>query len=417
MRNRQNRWLWVIGLLLFLGMATHWGFQLYVKARLDELIRQARPQLEISYQEMHSSLLGRLQVQGVRLRGGSLPGPLQIEQLDIQGPTVFTYLLYNNPVTGTGPPRFIRLLASGLQMSLEQKGRTAGDECNLEGGIPPALLDKLGYGTLRGEATAGYRYRPELHQLESRVDLDIPGIQELAVDLQLRNVTPQGFKRGQLGTAALSEATVKLDLRPTFGKQLVEYCADKRQLTPAAFESSLARNLLDQLRRNGVIVGGGLESALQRYVENWGSLEVNLVPPVPMNLVFLSFVPSEQLHRKLGLEVLVNGDPVKGLRLGEARRDAAAVHEQPQERERFRPIRKRWLYQQVKPSELPAYVGRRVRLQERGDPARTGLLVDVANGEALVQQRLSGGRFMAYVSLAELVKAEVFVLKKVEETP
>jgi len=46
MRNRQNRWLWVIGLLLFLGVATHWGFQLYVKARLDELIRQARPQLE-----------------------------------------------------------------------------------------------------------------------------------------------------------------------------------------------------------------------------------------------------------------------------------------------------------------------------------------------------------------------------------
>ncbi|RTZ80648.1 MAG: hypothetical protein DSZ01_01900, partial [Gammaproteobacteria bacterium] len=136
-----------------------------------------------------------------------------------------------------------------------------------------------------------------------------------------------------------------------------------------------------------------------------------------MNLAFLPFVPVEQLHRKLGLEVLVNGEPVKGLRLGEVSRDVAAVHEQPQERKRFRLVRKRWLYQKVKPSELPAYVGRRVRLQERGDPARTGLLVDVANGEALVQQRLSGGRFMAYVSLAELVKAEVFVLKKVEETP
>ena len=71
----------------------------------------------------------------------------------------------------------------------------------------------------------------------------------------------------------------------------------------------------------------------------------------------------------------------------------------------------------MEPSKLSAYVGHRVRLQERGDPVRTGLLVDVANGEALVQQRLSGGRFMAYVSLAELVKAEVFVLKEVKEAP
>ena len=417
MRLRQNIWLRFIALFLFLGVALHWGFQFYVKGRLDQLIQQARPQLEIGYQEMESSLLGRLQLRGVGLQGASLPGPLQIRQLDIQAPTLFTYLLYNNPVTGAGPPRFVRLVASGLQMNLERKGRTGDDECNLEAGIPPSLLEKLGYGKLRGSLTAGYRYHPELRQLDSSIDLDIPGIQRLVLQLELNNVTPQGFKRGQLGTAALSEALVKLDVLPTFGKRLVEYCADRRQLTPAAFASVLVRNLLDQLRRNGVIPGPDLESSLQRYVENWGSLEVSLVPPVPMSLVFLPFVPSEQLHQKLGLEVLVNGEPVKGLRLGEVQADAVSVREQPQQARRFRLVRKRWLYQKVDPSRLSHYIGHRVRLQEQGDPIRTGLLVDVTNGKALVQQRLSGGKFMAHLSLAELVKAEVFVLKEVEEAP
>lgn len=149
-------------------------------------------------------------------------------------------------------------------------------------------------------------------------------------------------------------------------------------------------------------------------MHDWGSLEVSLVPPVPMHLVFLPFVPHEQLHRKLGLEVLVNGEPVEGMRLGKVKSEVVSKRKKAGEARRFGSIRKRWLYQDVKPANLLQYVGRKVKLQERGDLIRVGLLADVVDGEALVQQRLSGGKFVAHVPLKDVVKAEVFSLKVVE---
>lgn len=417
MKRSREKWLWLFGLPLFVGVLAHWGFHFYVKDELDDLIREAEPRFDIRYTEVATSLSGRVEVAGIQVRGAALTEPLVIDRLLVQGPNPASYFWHNNPISGTGPPGFLRLLAHGMELELEEPRRARGDGCDLHGGIPPQTLKRLGFESLEGNASAAYDFQPDFHVLEVSADLEISGIQNVKLEARLQNVTPEGFRRGQLGTAALSELTMTFDVHPTFGKRLVEYCAARRQLTPRAFEAVLARTLLEEVERAGVIPGPDLETALEHYVRHWGTLEMSLLPPVPMNLVFIPFVPTEQLHSKLGFEMYINGKQVRGLRFGRMKvavdEDSPRSVSQPR---RFKPFRKQWLYREVSPAALPAYIGHRVRLKERGDPVRSGLLVEVSNGKATVQQWIDGGKFMAHLSLGELTSAEVLLLKVVEDS-
>jgi len=46
---------------------------------------------------------------------------------------------------------------------------------------------------------------------------------------------------------------------------------------------------------------------------------------------------------------------------------------------------------------------------------RTGILVAVSDGRATVEQRVRGGKFVAYLDLDELVRSEVYLLAEVEK--
>ena len=414
MRRRRNLWLWIFGLPLFLGMLAHWGFHFFVLDRLDRLA-QGDSGVRFQYQEVRTSLLGEVEIEGARLALPGLAVPLELGRVELRGPAVPAYLLRNNPLAGFGPPRFLSVHVAEARLPLAGRAPGAGDGCDLDRGLSPRLFRVPGFDLLESEAKGRYGYRPEASTLEAGAELRVREGGELKLEVRLQNVTDEGFRGGQLGTALLSTFRVKVTVEPGFGRRLVRRCAARLQLTPAAFESRLAAAALESLERWGVVPGPGLERVLQRYAKEWGSLELDLQPPVPMSLAFLPFVPAEQLHEKLGLELLVNGEAVEGLRFGRVegvpekksvRRTAREAAPRPQGDQR---TRRQWVYRSVDPGRLSLYLGHRVRLQERGDPVRQGVLVEVRDDRAVVEQRVKGGKFMAHLSLEDLVKAEVLL--------
>ncbi len=114
------------------------------------------------------------------------------------------------------------------------------------------------------------------------------------------------------------------------------------------------------------------------------------------------------------MELLVNGQPIKGLELRLTGSREGRVSPAPKRAPRLR-VQKRWGFQPVPPSELYRYLGHRARLQERGDPVRSGVLVEVKDGQAVLRQHIRGGEFLAYLSLDQLVRAEVYRLQVVAE--
>jgi len=311
MRRRRNLWLWIFGLPLFLGMLAHWGFHFFVLDRLA----QDDSGIRFRYREVRTSLLGEVEIEGARLELPGLAAPLELGRVELRGPAVPIYLLRNNPLAGFGPPRFLSVHVAEARLPLAGRAPGAGDGCDLDRGLSPRLFRMLGFDHLEAEVKGRYGYRPEASTLEAGAELQVREGEGLELEVRLQNVTDEGFRGGQLATALLSMFRVKVTVEPDFGRRLVRRCAARLQLTPVAFESRLAAAAVESLERWGVVPGPGLERVLQRYAKEWGSLEFDLLPPVPMSLAFLPFVPAEQLHEKLGLELLVNGEAVEGLRV------------------------------------------------------------------------------------------------------
>jgi len=415
MKRRKGVLLWLVGLPLFLGVAAHWGLYFLAVDWLETTIRQLPPDIHLAYREVRTTLWGDMEIGEARLRLPGVPAPLEMKRVEIRVPSVPVYLLRNNPLFGFGPPAFLELRIPSIRLSLERVPAKADDGCDLEEGLSFQSLKRLGFPQLEGTFEARYHYRPSLSALQATLQARIEGIEKVSFETRLQNVTDQGLRNGQLATAMLSMAVLKVNLQHDFGRRLVRYCAAEHQLTPAAMEARFAALVAKKLRERGVLPGPDLEAALQNYVGSWGSLELALIPPVPMSLAFIPFVPPEQLHDKLGFEMLINGDPVQGVRLGKLAVAGENGKETVAHRLRPKVLRRRWVYEAVEPRRLSRFVGHRVRLQERGDPVRSGVLAEVREGKAVVEQRVRGGRFMAYLSLKELVRSEVLVRKVVEE--
>ncbi len=411
-----RRRLWLLLLPLLLATAAHLGFRLFVVRWLETRQAQLAPDVRMEYGGLETSLSGRVVFTDLRLEGGPLPGVLKVARLELEGPSLPAYLLHNNPLAGFAAPRFLRLRGRGAVLELPV---SAGDGCDPEAGLSPATFRGLGFRRLEGSFRGEYRHRPELSTLGFRMALEVNGIQRTKVEGELQNVTEEGFRNGHLATALLSTLMLRFHVQPAFGRLLVRHCAERRGLGTDAFRLRLAASLLDRLRQAGVAPASELREALLAFVRDWGTLELDMVPSAPIALAFLPFVPAEQLPERLGLGLTLNGRPVEGLRFRplSAPDAATAVREGDGAAPRRLGLpRSRWRYRPVAPSALGRYLGHRVRLQERGDPVRSGVLVEVADGRATVEQRVQGGKFVAYLSLDDLVRAEVFVLQEAEET-
>lgn len=74
-------------------------------------------------------------------------------------------------------------------------------------------------------------------------------------------------------------------------------------------------------------------------------------------------------------------------------------------------------YEQVSSADLASYIGKFVRIKPRSEPLREGLLRRIANGQAEVEQTLHGGKFTAFVPLAEIDSVEALLQHQVEPLP
>lgn len=410
----RKRWLWLAVLPLVALAAAHWGFRLLVEHGLATHFGRLSPGVVVEYGGLETALTGRVVLTSVRLTFRETPVSVTLPRLEIEGPSVAAYLLHNNPFTGFALPRHLKVRVPELVVPLTGLPDTPGDGCDLENGIPPQTLRAVGMSRLEGGFSARYRYQPALSTLSGEAALELYGVERLEVEVELQNVTEKGFRTGRFNTALLSALMVRLNLQPGFGRLLVRHCADRRQLTRPAFRARLAEGVLRRLQRLGLVATPEVQQAVSDFVRDWGVLEIDLVPPAPLALAFLPFVPVDRLVDRLGLELAVNGRPLRALKIRRPAWDEVDL-ETADTAPRLRMLRKQWRYRSVRPSRLGRYLGHKVRLQERGDPVRTGILVAVSDGRATVEQRMRGGKFVAYLDLDELVRAEVYLLAEVEK--
>ncbi len=410
---RYRRWLWMLGVVALLGIAAHWVFRYQVAARLDQWFQALPETMSGGYSGLVTDLRGHVVLEGVHLEGGVLPGPLEVARVDLKGPSLWRYLADSLLFSGVAPPRHLDFELQGLALELPPVAPETA--CQVEKAPALVQLGALGHDRLHGRGAGGYRYDPERRRLQGRARLVIPGVGEIALQALLSNVTAEGFEQAALGAAALKKLKFDLDVSPALGMRLIEQCARLKGLTSSAYRERLARAWLQGLENLGLVPDAELRKATERFVTDWGRLELALMPPAPLTLALIPFLPHDQLPEKSGLRVALNGTFLSGVRLvpvspapvTPSTRPAAAVRQTSSAVQR--PATKRTQWRTVSLTALPRYMGHVVRLHEIGRPPRSGLLEAVADGEARVRQRLRSGHFVAHVPLDRLERAEVLV--------
>ncbi len=397
MRRRGPRWwLWLLGLPLLLVVLAHWGFYFYVHHRLQAF------SAFLKYDRLKTSLLGSVELSGLRLPVPAFPEPLQARWVVLRGPAVYQYLAGHNPLSGLAPPKRLLLGIEGIHLPLSAGG---GGSCEPGQGVTPGLFRKLGLKALDGDVLIRYRFDPSAASLRSEGELEFHGLGRLVVASMLKNFTEAAFRENDPSRALLSHLKLTARVEPHFGRMLVNDCN-------MGGAERLFQRLNFQLAWVGLELTPESKMVVRNYLQDWGELEVELSPPMPVNLALLSLGRPDRLGDKLGLAARINGTPLTFINTvapagrfsqgaGSFSASRTVVH---------------WGFRRVTPGELKRYLGSRVRLQERGDPVREGILVKVGKHVAVVERHLQGGVLSAYIKLSELVRAEVWS-KEVKKVP
>ncbi len=434
MRRRGNIWVWLIGIPIILWAIAHWGFHYYVKYQLDKAILQAAPKATIHYQDLNTSLSGKIDVLGIDVVPTGMEQGIFIRSVHVSGPDALSYLVRQIPALGeSGPPERLTVVINGIELDIsgdkaaqldslaERTGYkkidgTQRDLCRTAGGASFSQFQELGFEKVQGDMKFGYQYASTGKKLYGDFDLDIKDMQRVTMSATLNNV-PALDAQQMLGVS-LARLKVTYDYDPEFGQKVVEYCAEKRNLTPEQFKLLMMDDMIREIEKNGVVLGVGLKTALKDFLANWGTLLVEISPPRPVGMFELMQLPREQIAEKLGLQLAVNDHLVTDLSfrvlegISLIRRNAGVG-------EKSKPLPPRieytWEYHKVAAGRLANYLDHKVIIKEHDGRVHKGKLIDVAGGRVSIQQRVSGGKFTAHLLSSNIASAQVRVRVKVQQ--
>ena len=435
-RRKGNTWVWLIGMPIIFWAIAHWGLYYFVKFRLDNAILQAAPHVTIHYQDLDTSLSGKIDIRGIDVAPAGQEQGFSIRAIHVQGPDAVSYLAkmilalgkIDPPDTLSVAVRDVVLDISGDRaVKLDRFGERAGyrkidgrqpDVCRAGSGPSLIQLQEMGFEKLHGDMRFGYQYLPSAQKLYSDFSFDIQGMQHLAMSLAVSNV-PALEAQKMLGVL-LNNLKITYENSPEFGQKVTEYCARKRGVTPEDFKLLMADELTREIERRGIVPGFGLKYALKEYVTSWGTLLIELSPPSPIGVFALMQLPREQIAEKLGLQLAVNDRLVTDLSfrildgVSLVRRNSGAGKKQ-------KPLPPKveymWEYRKVPVDRLSGYLDRRVILKERNGRTHKGILVEAKGGRISIQQRISGGKFTAHLQASNISSAQARVRVKVPAPP
>jgi hypothetical protein len=235
-----------------------------------------------------------------------------------------------------------------------------------------------------------YALNTRAKSLKYEMDMTIRDMTRFAMDMRMVGVSTNlsGEEVPQLRELGV---TVK-DL--SYNERMKNYCAGVSKITNEEYIKAEVEG--GMLQRAGIALGPGLRQAYRDYLTKAGEIQVRIRPTEDIDPRTLTMFKPEDLRTILNLTVTANGKPVEDLSFAlVAPSVPTAVARGPQD--------------DAKPQQLPAArPPPQVRVQERGQSQpREGTLLQVFEGNAVIERQLTGGSMSLKIPLPRIVKAEV----------
>ncbi|RMG35544.1 MAG: hypothetical protein D6720_06925 [Gammaproteobacteria bacterium] len=431
-RKTRRRLTLLVVLVVLVPLAFKGWLYLRVKLAVDDFIARVADRAQVEYQGIETDFRGAASVLGVRIRPATLSAPVVIERVRLATDDLW-YFLDPRPSFDDADarrPDQLRLQAFGISLPLNdqviaalrpQDASASGDGCD-ELSFAPAMLKALGMSRLLADMEGLYRFDRANERLRLETTIAIQGVETIHMGMELAGIVPEDLELGRATRAKLAAAELAVEIEPDFGQRLVTHCAALGQQSPEAYLASMIERSHRRLAETGIELGPALQKALDEFNRHWGRVDLRLRPPEPLAILQLLAISPDRLVSALGMTLAINGHPVTpldvrinpsrigsglpGVAPGIARKDESKMPRRYLIRREFVP---------VATDRLRGLVGRRVRITQRGEPIREGLLVEIANGRAVVEQRRPGGKVAAYVPLDQIVAVEVEAVRRIPQ--
>lgn len=258
----------------------------------------------------------------------------------------------------------------------------ASTACAAGTGFTLADMKKVGYEELVANLRADYTYDRRGRGLSTYLNLQVRDVFELTLEGRIPPSDVVFTVDRMSGIPRLSDLTLTLrDLSwaPRFNK----YCAGVLGISEAEYVDKRVQDARDAFREAGFDASEELLAALKEFTRGTASLTLSLNPREPFDPTGLDFEGDpEYMIDKLGLEVMVEGKPVRNL--GAVTEVAAADEETEQDQMDE-------TYQPTPLAELPLYLKSAVRVFTADGKLHEGYLDAVDAQKLVLTRHLAGG--------------------------
>ena len=411
------------------------------KNSIDKLVDMAAGQAEISYAGIETEVLKAVAVNGISIKPAGVDVEVTIDRIRLSSDDPLFFILSSDWKPGEGaPPDSLGFEISGLSVPVDAElmnaqmampglaPQSTGQPCENGLQIETPLLRAMGFERMNIDADGNYRIDSTQKTLDVGMFVDVRDVQSMRFDATLSDVDPEVLEQGGAPDLKLARMEMAVTVSPEFGRQALKACAIGTELTLDQWSERLAEQALGNFELAGLSLGSGLSGAVRSFYRDWGRLEIIAAPSEPIGMLSMMFLPPDQLIDAMSLRFKLNDQLITDTSFTLTRPDANALaallgQQQPQaEQDEAKPERPQRIvvrrdYEEIPVGSIAQYVNHRVRIQPRGLPQREGVLKGIDNGIAEVEQTVHGGKYTAFVPVADIASIEALVQREVSRQP
>jgi hypothetical protein len=296
------------------GVGGYFGAKHYVQYKaaqdLDALLDQARPFVDIEYEDVVATIHGELRAEGVTIRMPQFKDELTVESVGVLTPG-FRFLLGFDR-SKLEFPEYLGVELTGLRASADadfmrtfdelHEAQVAGieltpaDRCAGTYGMTPASLQRLGYHEIVLDSKVAFRTVEG--RLVMEVGAAIEDMYEFDLEITLAGVTdPAGLARG----ARPLLAGARLDyVDRSLNERIVKHCADQ-QVTREDVIAAQVREIQSAARERGVELDAMLIEPYTDFLLGKQRFTLTSAPPKPVDLTQVSLYKPSDVPNLLNL--------------------------------------------------------------------------------------------------------------------
>lgn len=402
------------------------------KRSVDDIVAAAADHADVRYADISTDVRGAVTVSGIAVQplGADEVVTIDAVRLASDDPLLFIRGIQWGD-DQRAPPNDLSFHVSGLSVPLATAfpdrsvapAAEASGLCSDGLSIDPQLLQRIGLSAMNMDLDGSYRIDETSRTLDLGMNVDLRDIQSMRLSATLNDVDTQSLAQGVAPSFSLGGFDIAVRVSPSFGRQALKACAIGTDHSVQAWSAVLAEQALQRFAASGLTLGDGLRKAVHDFYRDWGEFRVVAAPAKPVGLLSLVAMRPEQLVPTLGLRLSLNDQPISDTAFTWQQSDATGLAalfgteeevvegRTPDGRPRRIIVRRQ--YEPVQVADIASYVDHQVKIKPHGLPLREGLLKRIRNGEAEVEQTLHGGKYTAYVALAQIQSLQVLIQREV----